>query len=42
MILLQIFAHDTTAQLSCHVQKFVAIGSSELRWKENEFTITFE
>ena len=26
MILLQIFAHGTTAVLSCHVQKFVAIG----------------
>ena len=35
MVLLQIFAHDTTAQLSCHVQKFVVIGSLELGWKQN-------
>ena len=29
----QIFAHATTAQLSCHVQNFVAITISEWRWE---------
>ena len=29
----QIFAHATTAQLSCHVQNFVAITVLESRWE---------
>ena len=33
-ISLQKFAHDTTAQLSCHVQNFVAITSPQLRWEQ--------
>ena len=36
------FAHATTAQLSCHVQIFVAITVLELRWKWNEISIEFE
>ena len=32
----QIFAHATTAQLSCHVQNFVAIIVLESRWEWNE------
>ena len=38
----QIFAHATTAQLSCHVQNFVAITVLELRWEWNEISIEFE
>ena len=38
----QIFAHATTAQLSCHVQNFVAITVLELRWVWNEISIEFE
>ena len=38
----QIFAHATTAQLSCHVQNFVAITVLELRWEWNENSIEFE
>ena len=30
MILRQIFTHDMTAVLSCHVQNFVAINQIEL------------
>ena len=36
MISLQFFAHDTTAQLLCHVQNIVAIGRFEFRCKQNE------
>ena len=38
----QIFAHATTAQLSCHVQNFVVITVLESRWKWNEISIEFE
>ena len=38
----QIFAHATTAQLSCHVQNFVAIIVLESRWQWNEISIEFE
>ena len=38
----QIFAHVTTARLSCHVQKFVAITVLESRWEWNEISIEFE
>ena len=36
----QIFAHATTAQLSCHVQNFVSITVLESRW--NDISIKFE
>ena len=35
----QSFAHATTAQLSCHVQNFVAITLLESRWDQNEISI---
>ena len=38
----QIFAHATTAQLSCHVQNFVAITVLELRWEWSEISIEFD
>ena len=38
----QILAHATTAQLSCHVQNFVAITVLESRWEWNEISIEFE
>ena len=38
----QIFAHATTAQLSCHVQNFVAITVLESRWEWNDISIKFE
>ena len=38
----QSFAHATTAQLSCHVQNFVALTVLESRWGWNEFFIEFE
>ena len=38
----QIFAHATTAQLSCHVQNFAAIAVLESRWEWNEISIEFE
>ena len=38
----QIFAHATTAQLSCHVQNFVAITLLDSRWEWNEISIEFE
>ena len=38
----QIFAHDTTAPLSCHVQNFVAIAVLESKWEWNEISIEFE
>ena len=38
----QIFAHDTTAQLSCHVQNVVAITLLESRSEWNEISIEFE
>ena len=38
----QIFAHATTAQLSCHVQNIVAITVLESRWECNEISIEFE
>ena len=34
-----IFAHATTAQLSCHVQKSVAITLLHLMWQQNEIFI---
>ena len=41
-ISLQIFAHVTTAQLSCHVQNFIAIILLQLGWQQNEISIEFE
>ena len=38
----QIFAHATTAQLSCQVQNFVTITVLESRWEWNEISIEFE
>ena len=38
----QMLAHATTAQLSCHVQSFVAITFSELRKEQKEISIAFE
>ena len=38
----QIFAHATTAQLSCHVQNSVAINLLDSRWECNEISIEFE
>ena len=38
----QIFAHATTAQLSCHVNNFVAITVLESRWEWNEIFIELE
>ena len=38
----QIFAHVTTAQLSWHVQNFVAITVLASRWEWNEISIEFE
>ena len=38
----QIFAHATTAQLSCHVHNFVAITALESRSKWNKIFIEFE
>ena len=38
----QIFAHATTAQLSCHVQNFVAITVLESRWERNVISIEFQ
>ena len=38
----QIFAHATTAQLSCHVQNFVTITVSESRWEWNEISNELE
>ena len=38
----QIFAHATTAQLSCHVQNFVAIAVLVSRWEWNKISIEFE
>ena len=37
-----IFAHAMTAQLSCHIQNFVAITVLESRWEWNEISIEFE
>ena len=37
----QIFAHDTTAELSCHVQNFVAIIVLESRWEWNKISPVF-
>ena len=42
IILQQNFAHATTAQLSYHVQNFVAITSLLLGCEENEISIDFE
>ena len=36
------FAHATTAQLSCHVQNFIAITLLYRRWQQNEISIEFE
>ena len=36
------FAYDMIAQLSCHVQNFVAITWLQLGWEKNEFSIEFE
>ena len=38
----QIFAHATSAQLSWHTQKFVAITVSESRWEWHEISIESE
>ena len=38
----QIFAHGTTAQLSCHVQNVAAITLLDSRWQWNEISIEFE
>ena len=38
----QIFVHATTAQLSCHVQNFVAITVVESKCEWNEISIEFE
>ena len=38
----QLFAHATTAELSCHVQNYVAIIVLESRWEWNEVSIEFE
>ena len=38
----QVFAHATTAQLSCHVRNFVAITVFEPRWERSEVSIEFE
>ena len=39
IILLQNFAHGTTAQLSCHVQNFIVIRSLWLEWEQDEVSI---
>ena len=39
IISIQNFAHTTTAQLSCHVQHFIAITSILIGWKPNEISI---
>ena len=39
---LQIFAHAPTAQLSGHVQNFVAITWSDSEWDYNEITMETE
>ena len=39
--LLQIFAHDTQAMLSCNVQKFVAMTLSESWPEQNEISFKF-
>ena len=41
MISLQVFAHATTAQLSYHVQKLVAISSVEFVSEQNEVSVKF-
>ena len=41
MWLLQNFAHDTTAVLSCHVQKFVAIWWSVIELQQGEVSIKY-
>ena len=38
----EIFVNATTAQLSCHVKKFVAITLLELRRDQSEISIKFE
>ena len=38
----QILAHARTAQLSCHVQNFVAITLLDSRWEWNDISIGFE
>ena len=38
----QSFAHAKAMQLSCHVQKFVAITVLVSRWKFNVISIEFE
>ena len=42
MISLQNFAHATTAQLSWHVYKFVAIALLEFGWAQNEIFKEFK
>ena len=39
---LQNVTHATTAQLSCHVQYFIAIDPWQLGWEENEISIEIE
>ena len=36
------FAHATTAQLSCHVQNFIAITPSKPGWEQNKMYIEFK
>ena len=38
----QNLAHDTTAQLSCHVPNIVAITLLVFGWEQNKISITFE
>ena len=40
--LLETFAHDTTALLLCHVQKFGVTTRLESGWEEYEIFIEFE
>ena len=42
MILLQNLAHGTTAQLSYHVQNFIAIAILQLGWEDNEIPVELE
>ena len=38
----QFFAHATTAQLSCHVQNFVAITLLDWKWEWNKISLKFD
>ena len=39
---LQIFAHATTAELSCHMQNMLAISSVEFAWEQHECSVTLK